>query len=170
MIIVCAMALSAMSFAACGGVSELIPGGANRAPVIEESPGQPGTFLITVYAENGSVIVFETGRGIKQEATVKNSDSITFKAGTGALLPDEPIEGPTCEVAPKIYIKDAFGQERLIENMPTVTLEVPSVTVAYDNPDTVVSEDGTVTISGVIDNSEAELTIGGERVNVGADG
>lgn len=146
------------------------PTGTAKAPVITPNVKEPGTYLVTVYAKNGKVLVYETSDGTKQEATVKYDDTLTFKVHEISLMPTEPLDGSVCQATPKVYIKNDDGSLTPIENMPAVTLNVPAITVTYDCPDSIVSEDGKVNVSGHIDYIGTDLTVDGEKVAINQDG
>ena len=148
------------------------PTGTNKLPEVTKNtdPKEPDTYLVTVYAKNGKVLVFETSDGTKQSATVKTDDALTFKVHEISLMPNEPVDSTVYQATPKVYIRNEDGSEVPVEGMPSVTLTVPAINVTYDCGDSIVSEDGNVTISGRIDFIGTDLTIGGEKVSINPDG
>ena len=148
------------------------PTGTNKAPSVIENPdpNKPDTYLVTVYAKNGKVLVYETSDGTRQEATVKSDDALTFLVHKVSLMPNEPVDSTVYQATPKVYIKNEDGSVTPVEGFTPVTLEVPAITVTYDQPDQILSEDGKVAISGRIDFIGTDLTFDGEKVAINQDG
>ena len=146
------------------------PTGTNKAPSVVANPDEAGTYLVTVYAKDGKVLVYETSDGTQQEATVKSDNALTFKVHEISLMPVEPVDSTVYQATPKVYIKNDDGTLTPIPDMPSVTLEVPAINVTYDCPDTIVSEDGHVVISGRIDFIGTDLMIGEEKAIINPDG
>lgn len=146
------------------------PTGSNKAPTIEKNANEEDSYIVTVYAANGKVLIYETPDGRRREATVKKDNCIPFKVHTVSLMPVEPVDGTTYDATPKVFVKNEDGSETIVDNMPSVTLNVPAIAVTYDTPDTIVSENGHVTVSGHIDFIGTELTIDGEKVSINTDG
>jgi serine/threonine protein kinase len=141
-----------------------------KQPTVEQYPDESDCYLVTVFVENGTKVVYETAAGIRQEATIENDDKIQFKVPKGALMPGEPIEGSTIRVQPKVYIRNADGTETFIDSMPFIELSVPGISVYYDCTDAFDSYDGEAVISGKIDQIYAKLRINGEDVSIASDG
>ena len=148
------------------------PTGTNKAPTVVKNtdPKEPDTYLVTVYAKNGKVLVYETSDGTKQSATVKSDDALTFKVHEVSLMPNEPVDSTVYQATPKVFIQNEDGTTVPVEGMPSVTLSVPAITVTYDCEDSIVSDDGNVTVSGRIDFIGTDLTIDGEKVAINQDG
>ncbi|MBQ3937879.1 MAG: hypothetical protein II724_00900 [Clostridia bacterium] len=135
-------------------------------------PNNPNKYNITVRAKEGTVLVYETSSGSRSEHTVSHKNYIIFNVGTAELLPVEPIEGETISVTPKIYVKAADGELKPIEIDP-IEIKVPQLSISFSTPDSFTAEEGNVEIKGRITNSDqygAELTLNGEKLEVGEDG
>lgn len=140
-----------------------------RAPEITKIADQ-AAYLVTVYAKAGTTLIYENSDGIRTEAVVPSKKHVTFKVPVSSLLPNEPLEESVCEVTPKVYRVNKDGSETLIENMGSVTVDVPPIMVSLDEGDQLVSEDGSITISGRVDPITAVVTVGGEQAQVAANG
>ena len=134
-------------------------------------PNSPNTYNVTVRADEGTILVYETSNGQQFEHQVPHKNGVTFTVSVPDLLPVEPIEGTTCEVTPKVYIKEADGTLTPIEIAPQ-TIDVPPLEFTFDTPDSFEAENGNVEIRGRIrqDQRNAEITINNEPVTVNDDG
>lgn len=148
------------------------PLGTNKVPTIEVNPEDETTYFVTVYAKEGKVLVYETADGSRKEVTVPASGFVKFRVPVSSLMPGEAVEGSTYQATPKVYIKNDDGTETLIDGYEPayVMLQIPAINIEFDNPDTIVSDDGSVEIKGHIDLIATVLTVNGESVPVNADG
>lgn len=140
-----------------------------RAPEIKKDPNSD-SYLVTVYGKEGSGLVFVNSDGIRTEVTIPAKKYVTFKVPASSLLPNEPLEDNVCEVTPTVYRVGKDGTETLIDNMGSIMIDVPSIMVSLDDGDQLVSEDGSITISGRVDPATALVTVGGEQAEVAENG
>ncbi len=140
-----------------------------RAPEIKKDPNS-NSYLVTVYGREGSRLVYVNTDGIRTEVTIPAKKYVTFKVPVSSLLPNEPLEENFCEVTPTVYRVGKDGTETLIENMGSVMVDVPAIMVSLDEGDQLVSEDGSVTISGRVDPITSVVTVGGEPAEVAVNG
>lgn len=144
----------------------------NKNGEISINPNDPNMYIVTVHAKEGSKVVFEFSNGQKtDEFTVSHKNGITFSVAASDLIPVEPIEGETCEVSPKVYLKQDDGSLAPIE-MPSVIADVPKLDISFETPDEFVGENGLVQIKGKIQRlqREADITVEGEKLTVEEDG
>ncbi|MCR5610311.1 MAG: zinc-ribbon domain-containing protein [Clostridiales bacterium] len=146
------------------------PTGTNKAPIIEQNPEDASSYFVTIYAKEGKVLIYETSDGTRKEVTVPSSGFVKFKVPVSSLMPNEPVDGTTYAAKPKVYIKNDDGTETLIDGIEPIMLQIPAINVRFDNADTIVSEDGSVEISGHVDLIATEIKINGEAVEVAQDG
>lgn len=146
------------------------PTGTNKAPVITPNTDDPDYYNVTVYAKEGKKLLYETAGGITREVTVTSDDAVTFKVHKSSLMPAEPIDSNVYPATPTVYIVNDDGSKTLIEDMPSVMLDVPAIDISFDIPDNYISDDGRPTVSGHIDLIATELTINGEQVTINPDG
>lgn len=146
------------------------PTGVNKAPVVEANKQDPDYFNVTVFAKEGKTLIYETADGRRREVTVPDDNAVIFKVHKSSLMPVEPIDSTVYEATPTVYIRNEDGTETLVEDMPSVMLEVPEIKVDLDLPDTYISDDGKVNVSGHIDLIATELTVNGEPIAINTDG
>lgn len=146
------------------------PTGTNKAPIIEKNPDDNESYFVTIYAKEGKVLIYETSDGTRKEVTVPSSGFVKFRVPVSSLMPNEPVDGTTYAAKPKVYIKNDDGTETLIDNIEPVMLQIPEINVRFDNADTIVSENGSVEISGHVDLIATVITVNGETAEVGQDG
>ena len=143
---------------------------AAKVPTVDTKEDMPGYYFVTVYGKEGDVLVYETPDGRRQEVTVDSKKHVVFKVPESSLMTVEPVESATYDAVPKIFVRAEDGTETQIENIPAITLSVPTIEVRWDNDDNIVSEDGSVTLSGHIDLIGTKLTVDGEDVVINQDG
>lgn len=144
--------------------------GSGKAPQIEPDPENADHFIVTVFAEAGTALIYENTDGARKEVSVPSTGSVKFRVPLSALIPCEPLESETIEVVPIVYTKNEDGSETRIEGFTPVTVSVPAISVSFDNGDPIVSADGTAAISGSVDPCWVSVTIDGAEVYVGQDG
>lgn len=140
----------------------------SKLPSVEKNP-DADAYYVTIYEKEGRTLIYETADGRRQEATVPGKGYVKFNVPVLSLLPNEPIEGAVYEAKPKVFVKNDDGTEKAIENIESIMLDVPAISVTLDNADTIVSEDGTAVISGRVD-PVSKVTVNGDQVVVNADG
>lgn len=143
---------------------------AAKVPTVETKDEFPGYYFVTVYGKEGDVLVYETPDGRRQEVTVDSKKHVVFKVPESSLMTVDPVETETYDAVPKVFVRAEDGTETPVENIPAITLNVPSIEVRWDNEDNIVSEDGSVTVSGHIDLIGTKLTVDGETVAINQDG
>ena len=148
----------------------VLPDNTGKAPTVEPDPDKPDHWLITVYAKAGTTLIYESSDGTRKTVEVPEGGRIKFSVARSALMPNEPIDGETCQVVPTIYTVDAEGGETLIEGFEPITLDVPELDIRFDNSDAIDSADGSAVISGSAAPSRTEITVEGVSVAVGEDG
>lgn len=141
-----------------------------RSPQIVQNSADPMKARITIYARNGSVIVYEAPSGARTEYQVNADDRKVFEISLEDYLPDEPMETTAYSVQPKFYIKNADGTLEPISDMGYVMLEVPELNAVVNCGDAIVSEDGVVHITGHVYPVKAEVTADGELLAVNGGG
>ncbi len=141
-----------------------------RSPQIVQNSADPMKARITIFARNGSVIVYETPAGVRTEYQVNADDRKVFEISLEDYLPDEPMETTAYSVQPKFYIKNADGTLEPISDMGYVMLEVPELNAVVNCGDAIVSEDGVVHITGHVYPVKAEVTADGEKLEVNGGG
>lgn len=146
------------------------PSGVDKTPIVEPNKTEEDYFNVTVFAKEGKTLIYETADGRRREVTVPAEDVVVFKVHKSSLMPVEPIDSTVYEAKPTVYIKNDDGTTTLIEDMPTVMLEVPEIKVDLDLPDTYISDDGKVNVAGHIDLISTELTVNGEQIAINPDG
>ena len=156
--------LAVKAFKGCAANKTINP------PVVEQSMDENDIYYVTVYAPEGTKLVYETAGGDRTPYTVQKSGYAKFRVPTVALLPGEPVDGATYSAVPKVLKVNADGTETPIAIDPIV-LNIPSLELTFDNEsDTIETDDGTAVISGRIAYIGAELTIDGEPVEIAGDG
>ncbi|MBO4384337.1 MAG: hypothetical protein J5854_02800 [Clostridia bacterium] len=144
--------------------------GKTKAPTIEQDSEDPGRYFVTVYADPGTKLVFETSRGNRNEAEVSRKGYVVFSVPDTGLIPPEPIDGGTCLVTPKIYKIGDDGSETLITGFTPVEVNVPAIKISFDNGDHIAAKNGSAEISGRVEPAGSAIIIAGESVEVGQDG
>ena len=141
-----------------------------HAPEIVRDAADPDVYRITIYAENGTPVVYENTRGIRREYSVNSDNRIVFELRGSDLIPDEPLDSTAYSVQPKFYTRGADQALKPIEDMGYIMLEVPEVVVTMDCGDTIETEDGHVVITGHVETTGAELYVDSERMALSSDG
>ena len=142
---------------------------AAKVPTVEKNPNED-SYYVTVYAKEGKTLIYETADGTRKEVTVPGKGYVKFNVPVLSLLPTEPVDGAVYEATPKVFIKNDDGTETRIENIGSIMLDVPALSVTLDNADTIVSEDGSAVISGRVDPVTSKVTVNGDAVVVNNDG
>ena len=141
-----------------------------HAPEILRDAADPDVYRITIYAENGTPVVYENTRGIRREYSVNSDNRIVFELRGSDLIPDEPLDSTAYSVQPKFYTRGADQTLQPIADMGYIMLEVPEVVVTMDCGDTIETEDGHVVITGHVETTGAELYVDSERMALSPDG
>ena len=97
---------------------------APKAPTVEEAADRDA-YYVTVYAREGTVLIYETADGKRMESTVQAKGFIKYNVPVGALVPPGAVPGAIIEVTPKVYVKNADGSETRVKDMPSITITVP---------------------------------------------
>lgn len=144
------------------------PEGVTKAPSIEMDASDGERLFVTVYAKEGSVLIYESNDGARKETEVPAAGSVKYIVPFSSIIPLEPIDGETVSVTPKVFIRSADGAETPIVFTP-VEIPVPALTVVFDSEQPVL-ENGSAVISGRIQpcGEGCRVTVNGE--NVGLDG
>lgn len=141
-----------------------------KAPTTEVSPDDDSIYFVTVYAKEGQQLVYRTSDGTEKEVTVPSSGFVKFRVPVSSLMPTEPVDGTEKQVTPQVFIKNDDGSLTPVEGLLPVNIQIPALKIEFNNPDTIVSEDGKVEISGHTDLVATEITVDGESVFVNQDG
>ncbi len=147
---------------------KLFPKAAERHNTIEPVEGEPGAYMLTVYAPNGTKLAYETATGRRKEAVVNSAEMIIFKIYENDLIPAEPLEDDTYNAVPKVYVINADGSEKLIEGLDTIPVKIPALNVELE-PE-IKTEDGVAVITGRAVEPGMSVTVGGEEAAVEKDG
>ena len=167
--------LGAAAYYAKDYIAELLPQKAEdtfkpRSPQIVQNSEDPFKARVTIFAKNGSVIVYETPGGSRTEYQVNTDDRKVFEINLEDYLPNEPMDTTAYSVQPKFYIRNADGTLDPISDMGYVMLEVPELNAVVNCEDAIVSEDGKVHITGHVYPVKAEVTADGEKLAVNGGG
>ncbi len=140
--------------------------GENEQGKIEPNPSDASYLFVTVYAPEGSVLVYVTNDGTRSEVTVDAKGYVKFNVPKSTLIPLTPIETSPCVVAPTVFIKNADGTETQLD-MPTVSVEAPALDITFNNEASITSEDGSVGFSGSVMQVNTAVTIVGVLTETG---
>lgn len=141
-----------------------------HAPEIVQDAEDPDLYHVTIYAENGSAVIYETPDGRRREYQVYEDHRLTFDLRGSEFIPDEPMESTAYSVQPKYYTRNEQGELTPITDMGYIMLDIPMVPVTITSQDPLTTDDGKVTVKGVCEMPEAVLTIDGANVKTAADG
>lgn len=176
---VIAIILALLAIAAVVGVIiHVLKNGINSGISTKQSaevtvnPNDPNSYLITVHAKEGSVVVYEFSNGSRTEDyTISHKNGAIFKVAKSDLLPVEPIEGTTCSVTPKVLIKNEDGSYAPIPIEP-IDIDVPEIGITFDTPDSFEAANGVVEVKGRVPSNRmnAELTLNGQPLTINEDG
>ena len=168
-LIICAVVIIIVVIATSGSCRK--QDGGSKDAIIMTDEANPGNKIIKVFAKRGSVLVYENSAGQQQETTVSKKGYVLFTVPIAALLPNEPIETATYEAFPIIYIKNPEnGMLEKMENIGSVTIDVPTLTLTCENPASFECENGICTIKGKLGDISAGLFINNEQVAAAQDG
>lgn len=149
-----------------GGTQTELP---SMTPEIKQDSVDKDLYHVTVYAKAGTVLVYETVGGLRQEYAVPEDGRMTFNINGTSLLPDEPIESTAYNAQPKILIKNEDGTLEPVPGMGYIALEVPPIELTLDR-EKLTSEDGKASVSGKVVTRGTRVTVNGEEVPVKEDG
>lgn len=141
----------------------------SMTPEIKQDSVDHDLYHVTVYAKPGTVLVYETVGGLRQEYAVPDDGRMTFNINGSSLLPDEPIESTAYNAQPKILIRDAEGNLSLVPGMGYISLEVPPIELTLDREE-ITTEDGKAMVTGHVATRGTKVTVNGEEVPVKEDG
>lgn len=141
-----------------------------RSPEIVQDAADADLYHVTIFAENGSAVVYETPTGARRQYQVNENNRISFDLRGSELIPDEPIDSTAYSVQPKFYTRNEAGELVPISDMGYIMLEVPALDVTFDSEDGIFTDDGSVRIKGHIEDRGAKVDVDGDSLVVTAEG
>ena len=140
-----------------------------HAPEISQSPVDPDIYRVTVYAENGSSVIYEDSKGIRHEYIVREDDRIVFEVHGSELIPKTPLSSTSYSAQPKFYTRNAAGDLVPITDMGYIMLDVPEVGLTLTR-EAVFTDEGKISFGGNVSDRAAVLKIDGEPYETAMDG
>ena len=139
-------------------------------PVVTRDSQDPDIYRVTIYAKNGSSVVYENLRGTRREYTVNTDNRIVFEIRGSDLVPDEPVDSTAYSVQPKFYTRNDQGELEPISDMEFIMIEIPELELTLDCGESILTDNGKVHLEGTLGSRDAELVIDGQRIEPGIDG
>lgn len=141
-----------------------------RPPSIIQDTEDPDIYHVTIYAENGTAVVYETPSGTRRQYMVKDNNCISFDLRGSELIPDEPLESTAYSVQPRFFTRNSENELVPVSDMGYIMLEVPQLSMSFDAGVEIFTDDGSVKIKGHIEDRGAKVEADGDPLVVTADG
>lgn len=125
---------------------------------------------VTVYARKGNEVVMRVA-GQEKADVIGGSNQKLLQIPKEMLVPEEPWDGPTAELAPEVYIKTDKGEEIPVE-VPPFTVNVPALNLQVTTPQgsAIAVSRSKVTFAGTVNDGSVAVTVQGQPLTVEADG
>ena len=141
----------------------------SMTPEIKQDSVDKDLYHVTVYAKPGSVLVYETVGGLRQEYAVPEDGRMVFNVNGTSLLPDEPIDSTAYNAQPRILLKNEEGELEMIPGMGYISLEVPPIELTLDREE-ITTDDGKAAVTGRVVTRGTKLFVNDEEIPLKEDG
>ncbi len=146
-------------------------------PVIKDPETREGLneagqecYIVTIHAQPGNTVKTRVG---DQEisGTVGSKRYLDVTIPKTLLVPTEPVDGATADLAPEVQVITQDGEVIDLE-IPPFTVAVPALNLNVTQPQggSVTVSNGIVHFEGTVDDSSVEVLVEGTALTVNADG